>query len=240
LLNEVGDIQPPTQGKLLRLLREQRFERVGGDETVGSNVRVIATTSRNLEQMVADGQFRQDLYYQLNVFAIDLPPLRERRGDIALLAEHFLSQFNRELEKDVHGIAPDAMQMLLDYHWPGNVRELESVLKQSALRATAPVLTSEVFPSTLKPDPPAPPVVGTGVSGDWRQFIRTRMEEGTDSLYAQALQHMETHLLSEVLQFTQGNKVQAAKILGMTRGTLRGKLSSLGITVAHVVGREES
>jgi two-component system nitrogen regulation response regulator GlnG len=200
---------------------------------------VIGATTRDLEQMVAAGQFRQDLYYQFNVFAIDMPPLRQRQGDIALLAEHILARLNQQLARDVHGIAPDALQMLLDYSWPGNVRELESVLKQSVLRTTAPVLTSEVLSASLKRHSPALPTAA-GAVGDWREFIRTRIEQGTDSLYSQTLQHVEKHLLTEVLQFTDGNKVRAAKILGMTRGTLRAKLSSLGITVERVVGHDES
>jgi two-component system nitrogen regulation response regulator GlnG len=237
LLDEIGDVTPATQGKILRLLQEQAFERVGGQQTVNSKVRIIGATTRNLEDMVAAGEFRQDLYYQFNVFAIDLPPLRERRNDIPLLAEHFLAQFNQELDTDIHGIAPDALHMLLEYHWPGNVRELESVLKQAMLRATASVLASDVFAPSLQQAPPALPS-GSSADDDWREFIRIKIEEGTDSLYSQTLQHMEKHLLTEVLRFTQGNKVQAARILGMTRGTLRAKLGTLGITVERVVGRE--
>jgi two-component system nitrogen regulation response regulator GlnG len=238
-LNEIGDMEPPTQGKLLRLLHEQKFERVGGHDQVDSNVRVIGATTRNLEQMVAAGTFRQDLYYQLKVFTIDLPPLRQRRSDIPLLAEYFLARFNQHLDTDVHGIAPDALQLLVDYQWPGNVRELESMLKQAMVRATAPVLGCEFFSPTLKQRLPDLPN-GSSAAGDWQEFIRVKMEEGTDSLYSQTLHHMEKHLLTEVLQFTHGNKVRAAKILGMTRGTLRAKLASLGITVERVVGHENS
>ncbi len=237
LLDEIGDVTPATQGKLLRLLEEQAFERVGGQQIANSNVRIIGATTRNLEDMVAAGDFRQDLYYQFNVFAIDLPPLRERRADIPLLTEHFLAQFNQELDTDIHGIAPDALQVLLDYHWPGNVREMESVLKQAMLRATASVLSSDVFAASLQQAPPALPSRSSG-DGNWQEFIQVKIEEGTGSLYSQTLQHMEKHLLTEVLRFTQGNKVQAAKILGMTRGTLRAKLGTLGITVERVVGHE--
>ncbi len=169
--------------------------------------------------------------------AIDLPPLRERRSDIPLLAEHFLARFNQELGTDVHGIAPGALQMLLNYQWSGNLRELESVLKRAMLRSTGPVLSCELFARSLQ-HVASPLPCNSGTDGDWRDFVRCKIAEGTNSLYTQTLQRMEQHLLSEVLDHTRGNKLQAAKILGMTRGTLRSKLNSLGITVERVVGRE--
>src|SRR6185436_8828920 len=132
---EVGDMAPLTQAKMLRLLQEQRFERLGGNETVTTDVRVLAATNQDLEALAAQGRFRQDLYYRLSVFTICLPSLRERGDDLALLVQHYLRRFGRELGKDVETVAPEAMDGLRQYPWPGNVRELQSVLKQALLRA---------------------------------------------------------------------------------------------------------
>src|SRR4029077_16242341 len=128
-LDEVGDMSPLVQGKLLRLLQEQRFERVGGNQTIETDVRIIAATHRDLEAMSNAGTFRADLYYRLNGFTIAIPPLRERGDDIVLLLERFFNQFARQLKKDVQGIAPDALKLLHDYPWPGNVREMQSAVR---------------------------------------------------------------------------------------------------------------
>ena len=149
-LDEIGDMTPLTQTKILRVLQEQEFERVGGNEPIKADVRVIAATNRDLEKMVAEGTFRGDLYYRLNVFTIKLPPLRERGDDLPLLAEHFVRRFGRELKKDVRGIAPEAMELLRRYPWPGNVRELQSVIKQALLQATGPVLLPEFLPAAVR------------------------------------------------------------------------------------------
>src|SRR6266542_2084017 len=139
-LDEVGDMAPLTQTKLLRLLQEQRFERVGGNETIQTDVRLLAATNRDLEELVAAGRFRSDLYYRLKVFTIRLPPLRERAEDLPLLVDHFVKRFSRELDKDVQRTAPETLALLQRYTWPGNVRELQSVLKETLLHATGPVL----------------------------------------------------------------------------------------------------
>ena len=131
-LDEVGDMSPLLQSKLLRILQEQQFERVGGNETIQTDVRIIAATNCDLEQMAATGSYRTDLFYRLNGFTIKLPPLRKRGDDIILLLERFLSLFNQQLAKDVQGITPDALKMLMDYPWPGNVRELQSLLRKRA------------------------------------------------------------------------------------------------------------
>ena len=131
------------------MLQEQRFERVGGNATLETDVRIIAATNCNLEQMVADGQFRGDLYYRLNGFTIHLPALRDRGDDLLLLLEHFLHRFRHELGKEVHGISPDALQLLMHYAWPGNVRELQSVLRQSLLQAAGPVIIPDFLPEVV-------------------------------------------------------------------------------------------
>ena len=148
-LDEVGDMAPLTQAKMLRLLQEQKFERLGGNETVTTDVRVLAATNQDLEALVAQGKFRQDLYYRLSVFTIRLPPLRERGDDLLLLVQHYLRRFNRELGKDVQTVAPEALEVLRQYPWPGNVRELQSALKQALLRASGSVLMPEFLPEAL-------------------------------------------------------------------------------------------
>ena len=126
-LDEIGDMTPLMQTKILRVLQDQTFERVGGSQTIRTNARIIAATNRNLEQAIKDKQFRSDLFYRLNVYTINLPALRERGDDIRLLANYFIRRFSQELDKEISGIAPEAMRLLLDYAWPGNVRELQSL-----------------------------------------------------------------------------------------------------------------
>lgn len=237
-LDEIGDMAPLTQSKLLRLLQEQRFERVGGNETVQTDVRLIAATNRNLEQLVAKERFRKDLFYRLNVFSISLPPLRERKEDIPLLAEHMIKRFSRELGKEVKGLAPEAMQILERYPWPGNVRELQSVLKQSLLKATGPVLIADFLPGTVRgQDKTGQAHVPEGL--DWDKFVFDRLQAGSEDIYAEALCVMERHVITHVLRHTEGNQVQASRILGITRGSLRNKIRTLGITIGRLIGSEE-
>ena len=151
-LDEIGDMTPTTQTKILRVLQEKQLERVGGDESIKVDVRIIAATNRNLEEMVVAGEFRGDLYYRLNVFTINLPRLRERPGDLPVLAEHFLRRFSRGLGKDIRNIAPEALELLASYSWPGNVRELQSVLKKAILYASGPILVAEFLPEPVRSD----------------------------------------------------------------------------------------
>jgi two-component system nitrogen regulation response regulator GlnG len=231
-LDEVGDMAPLTQAKVLRVLQEQQFERVGGDETVRTDVRVIAATNQDLEALVAQGRFRQDLYYRLSVFTIPLPPLRGRGDDLTLLAQHYLYRFSRELGKDAQAVAPEALELLRRYPWPGNVRELQSVLKQALLQAAGPMLLPEFFHLPAESTPR-----GRDEHGmlDLELFIDEQLRAGSEDLYAEALRRMERVLLTRVLRHTAGNQVQAAKLLGITRGTLRTKLRDLGITIGRRV-----
>ena len=228
--------------KILRVLQNGSFERVGGNETIQTDVRIIAATNRNLEEMVAEGQFRADLYYRLNGFAIDIPPLRERPDDVMVLLEHFLMRFSRELGKDVQAISPEALELLLRYNWPGNVRELQSMLKQALLHASGSVLVSEFLPEQIRSRGKS-----NGSSdaqremqfGGWESYIGERLDSGTEDLYAEALTLMEKFLITRVLRHTGGNQSQAAKILGITRGCLRNKIRSLGISIGQVVSIDE-
>jgi two-component system nitrogen regulation response regulator GlnG len=230
-LDEIGDMTPVTQVKVMRVLQDQQFQRVGGNEVIQADVRLITATNRDLEAMVAAGTFRNDLYYRLNVYTINLPPLRERRGDIPELVSYFLKRFSRELGKDVRRVAPEAMAQLEQHAWPGNVRELQSVLKQALLEASGPELMPEFLPPTLRKEPP--PVagaVGPAMSeAVLTRFIRERLALGRTNLYEEYTALTECHLFQEVLAFTGGNLTQAAKVLGINRGTLRARLEELGI-----------
>jgi two-component system nitrogen regulation response regulator GlnG len=239
-LDEVGAMSPLTQSKLLRILQEKTFERVGGNETIHTDVRVLAATNANLEAAVAAGRFRLDLYYRLSVFTIHLPPLRERGDDLQLLISHYLRRFNRELGKDVQGVAPEALELLRRYSWPGNVRELQSVLKQALLQAAGPLLLPDFLPPSVT-GASAAPLKAEGLPREMEldQFIESRLQAGTQELYAEALERLERFLLTRVLRHTGGNQLQAAKILGITRGSLRTKIRDLGIRIDRTVSGGE-
>jgi len=238
-LDEVGDMSPMLQAKILRLLQEQKFERVGGNETISTDVRVISATNRDLEEMCRDGEFREDLFYRLNGYPIGLPPLREREDDRVLLIEHFLARLARELDKEVIGVAPDAQEAMLEYQWPGNVRELESVLRRALLHCSGTVLLKASLPEKVRYPEGHPetstnlaiPDGGLGIES----FVKQRIEEGTSELYAETLAEMETLLLTRLLKHTSGNQSEAARILGITRGSLRNKIRTLGIVIDQVI-----
>ena len=232
-LDEIGDMTPLTQAKILRVLQDRRFERVGGNETIQTDVRVIAATNRDLEPMVAAGEFRGDLYYRLGIVTITLPPLRERAEDIPLLVDHFLKRFSPELGKEVDRIAPDALEVLRRHPWPGNIRELQSVLKQALLRSQGPVLVADFLPASLQGE--EEPAGSSPAPFDWEGFLDDRLRAGSQDLYAEALAVMERSLLTRVLRHTSGNQVQAAKLLGITRGSLRTKIRTLGIRIDRSV-----
>jgi transcriptional regulator with GAF, ATPase, and Fis domain len=241
-LDEIGDLSPLVQSKLLRLLQEQRFERVGGSETIQTDVRVIAATNRDLEQMVADGDFRADLYYRLNGYTIKLPALRDRGDDIVLLLEHFLMRFCQALGKDVQGIFPDALELLLKYAWPGNVREMQSVIKQSLLQATGEVLMPDFLPDEVRRAKKQPVKVASTEDGGLKaleRFIDDSLADNAENIYADALAQLEKYLFTRVLNYTGGNQSQAAKMLGITRGSLRNKIRTLKITIDQVVSVNE-
>src|ERR1700736_5065102 len=153
-LDEIGDLSSTSQPKVLRLLQEQQFERVGGNETIQTDVRVIAASNRNLEELVAAGRFRPDLFYRLKVVTIQLPPLRERKGDLPLLVAHFLNLLNRSLGKHVSSVSPEAMRLLEAYPWPGNVRELQSTIKYALVQSTGEVLSPDFLPEHLRSEGP--------------------------------------------------------------------------------------
>ncbi|HCS52431.1 sigma-54 dependent transcriptional regulator [Rubinisphaera sp.] len=235
-LDEIGDMTPLVQGKVLRLLQEQHFERVGGNETITTNVRIVTATNRDLEQMVEDGEYRGDLYYRLNGITINLPPLRERGEDLVKLIEYFFSKVRIELGKhEVVGISPDALEIYRKHSWPGNVRELQSVIRQSLLNTTGTVIVPDSIPDELLDDEPvivnstASPEVENENQVNIERFIKKRLEESSTDLYAETLEVMEKLLLTQVLQHTEGNQTRASEILGITRGKIRDRIQSFGI-----------
>lgn len=238
-LDEVGDMSPATQSKVLRLLQEQRFERVGGTETIATDVRIISATNRDLEKMIADGEFRLDLFHRLNAFEITLPPLRERGEDLPRLLEHFLHRFNQSLGKTITGFSQDALRILTTYRWPGNIRQLQSVVRKSMLMATAPVLLPEFLPEEMLDRPVTQLPSITEYEDEFGQFCADRQSAGSTNLYAEALEWMERRLVTRVLLAVDGNQSRAAEQLGITRGSLRTKIRSLGISIGHVVDSQD-
>src|SRR5262249_11103893 len=177
------------------------FERVGGNETIQTDVRLIAATNCNLERAVTAGRFRRDLYYRLSGITIPLPPLRERVEDIPLLVEHFLRRFNPELGKEVRHVSPEAMTILQRFHWPGNVRERQSGLRHALLHATGPVLQPDFLPAYLRPEQGGSPSASPpGIPG-WEQFLEERFKGGARDLYAEALTVMERDIRTRALTY---------------------------------------
>src|SRR5438270_262426 len=238
-LDEVGDMPLVSQAKILRLLQEQAFERVGGSETIRTDVRLIAATHRDLKARSDEGTFRPDLYYRLGVFAIHLPPLRERGEDLSLLVRFYLRRSSRELGREAREVAVEALERLRGYSWPGNVRELQSVLKQALLRARGPVLFPEFLPELSEapraPSPAAPP----GGGFDPGAFLLRRLGPDSRDLYAEAHRELDRLLLPRVLEYTGGKQAPAALLLGIARQTLRAKLQDLGLRVAHSVEADD-
>lgn len=227
-LDEIGDMSSSTQAKVLRVLENKSFEKLGGDKTIKVNVRILAATNKNLEALVKEGKFREDLYYRLSAMIIDIPPLRERGEDIPDLAKYFLSKYAKELNKDTRKISSEALQLLQDYDWPGNVRELENVVKKSVLLSAGSVLLPEHIAVTKG-------AVSKG--GDLKKelqellssFIKQKMDLKTKSLYSDIISQAERTLIIEVLKQTQGNQSLAAKLLGISRPTLKDKIGKLNI-----------
>src|SRR6056297_1336359 len=242
-LDEIGDMAPSVQAKVLRVLQEQRFERVGGNRELTTDVRIIAATNRPLEQMVEDGDYREDLLYRLNGVTIELPPLRERLSDVPELIHFFLAQAKREFNKpDLEGLSPDAVDLLTKYNWPGNVRQLRAVIRRSVLDSVMPVITPDGLPneilragadlqpsSSRRPGPSAssatPAVDGAGLP----ELVRRLLADKSTNVYAEATEYMERYVITEVLRATSGNQSQAAEILGITRGKLRDRITSYNI-----------
>jgi two-component system nitrogen regulation response regulator GlnG len=233
-LDEIGDMLPAVQAKILRVLQEQRFERLGSNESVQTRVRVLAATNHDLEKAAAEGRFRKDLYYRLKGITIRVPPLRERRDDIAELAHYFLVQFNTELGRDLRSFAPETLEALQAHSWPGNVRELQSTIREAMLNATGQMILPEFLPTELRQGSPSAERRGLDVS----ELIEASLRSKEGNLYPRVLEAVERVLLPRVLQHTQGHLTQASELLAMSRGTLRQKLRNLGFAIDKVCTEE--
>jgi len=211
-LDEIGEMGITLQSRLLRVIENKTFRRVGGVKDLKVNTRIISATNRDLKQAIKEGKFRSDLYYRLQVIPIYLPPLRERKEDVPLLANHFISMFNKEFNKNVKKISPKVERLLVNYSWPGNVRELKNVIERAMLLEAE----DEILPEHLPPE----------ITGEAPEdFVGHDSSMDTiDSLYPITLKDMERILIEKTLERTSGNKSQAAKILGISRQTLREKV----------------
>jgi two-component system nitrogen regulation response regulator GlnG len=239
-LDEIGDMSAPLQAKMLRVLQDQQFERVGSNQTIRTQVRVLAATNHDLEKLVDEGRFRKDLYYRLKVVTIRVPPLRDRIDDVAELAHYFLFRFDRELGLDLRGFSPEALQLLQSHPWPGNVRELQSAIKQAMLTATGYIVLPAHLPEELRRTPSASPVPAESSSIDLLAAIESSLLRGERDLHARSMEAMERILLPRVLRHTHGHQAQASDILGLSRATLRSKLRALGLVVEKVVAEPDT
>jgi two-component system nitrogen regulation response regulator GlnG len=254
-LDEIGDMPLATQAKVLRLLQDGRFERVGGNETIQTDVRVIAATNQDMGRLIEQGRFRQDLYYRLRVFTIELPPLRERADDLPLLLEHFIKLYNRELGKSIRSVSEETFEVLRAHSWPGNVRELQSAVKYALVHACGNVLTPDCLPEScgsLRPSDstaPSPPdgtaedaLEGEQAIGavrpdalDVSHLFAQLVDQGHPHVYHAVERAVQRFLLTEALQRANGNQVEASRLLGISRTTLRAKLESLGLYIEKQV-----
>ena len=238
-LDEIGDMSLPLQGKLLRVLQEREIERVGSTKTIKVDIRVIAATNRDLAKMVEKNEFREDLYYRLNVIPIHLPPLRKRRDDIALLIDHFVNEYNPRLRRNITAVAEGALQKLLNYSWPGNIRELENTVQRIMLMATGNTIHVDDLPPSLRSDSllaarsiPSELPAGAEVleeidlktllnTEDFSQPLADRVQHIGD--------HIEKYLIKGALRKTGGHRQETADLLGMSRKSLHNKMVRYGL-----------
>jgi Nif-specific regulatory protein len=202
--DEIGELNAAAQVKLLRVLQEREFQRLGGTETIRANVRIVAATNKNLEKAIAAGEFREDLYYRLNVFSIFVPPLRDRKPDILLLAEHFLAKYSRQHRKAIRRMAAPATDMLMSHHWPGNVRELENTIERAVLTCEGGVIHGHHLPPTLQ----------------------TAESSGTlpQTSLSEAVEQYEKDLILDALKSARGNRARAARLLSSTERVVNYKV----------------
>ena len=227
LLDEIGDMSPATQAKALRLLQQQQFERVGGNTTIQTDVRVIAATNRDLPAMVESGSFRRDLFYRLNVFTIQLPPLRTRPDDIPELASAFLRSIAESTDSPRREITPEALEILRQHQWPGNVRELESAMKYAAAHSTSDVITAHCLPDSCRQRPHGSPTTTNPEPASQIDIValtRQLLHSGSTNVYREVGNSVDRVLIETVLEHVGGNQQQAAELLGISRMTLRSKL----------------
>ncbi|OGW79086.1 MAG: nif-specific transcriptional activator NifA [Omnitrophica bacterium RIFCSPLOWO2_12_FULL_44_17] len=214
-LDEIGDISPATQVKLLRVLQEKEFERVGGLEVIRADIRFVAATNKDLEKEVREGRFREDLYYRLNVIPIFLPPLRDRKEDLPLLVQHFIDKANKSNNKQIKKVSDDAWEYIMNYTWPGNVRELENAIERATVMCQGETIEREHFPLDLR--------------ANIRPAGEDELENGDIQNLPKAVERLERRLLVNALNQTKGNKRKASQLLGVTERMLGYKVKQYGL-----------
>lgn len=210
-LDEIGDMSPPTQAKILRVLQEGELERLGGSSTVTVDVRLVAATHKDLNAMIADGSFRQDLFFRLSVVPVDLPPLRDRSDDIPALADFFLQRYAKKNKKDIKGLHPQALMLLARYDWPGNIRELENTMERAVILCLGEQISPKELPPQMVPD-------------DFVAANEVIVPSG-----GATLKDVEREAIRATLSQTEGNKSKSAKLLGIARQTLLNKIKEYGL-----------
>jgi len=214
-LDEIGEMSPSTQVKILRVLQEREFERVGGNELIHVNVRIISATNKNLEEAIKKGEFREDLYYRLSVFPIVIPPLRERKEDISLLAQYFIEKYATREEKDVRELSPDALELLMAYHWPGNVRELENAVERAVILASCDQILPKDLPANV------------------RAIGEKKMAEPGSGQLNNWIEKLEEEALRKALLESEGNISLTARKLGIGRATIYRKAKKYGLPIVR-------
>jgi nitrogen regulation protein NR(I) len=232
-LDEIGDMPLPLQAKILRVLQEQTFERIGGNETIQTQVRVLAATNQDLAKLIEEKRFRKDLYYRLNAVTIHVPALSQRLEDVAELAHYFLFRFNRELGMDLRGFTPEVLEGFQTYEWPGNVRELQGAVKQAMLNASGHLIEPEFLPEALL-RPRSQDAIRLGEFPNLALFIDQVLPGANGQLYEKVIDAVERLLFTKVLQHTHGNQGKACDILGLNRSTLRHRLRHLGLALDKI------
>lgn len=221
-LDEIGDMPLGLQAKLLRVLQDGKFQRLGGTETIETDVRIIAATNKDLEDMVKNSTFREDLYYRINVVTINVPPLRERREDIKELVHYFIRKYNEKLDKTIKGITTEALERLKEYTWPGNVRELENVIQKSMVFCPGDYLSISCFGGLGLQESLQKSCAS--VEEAIQNLVDLAFKDGCHERFQDIVSMMERSMVQKALELTKGNQVQAAKLLGISRNTLRKKL----------------
>ena len=242
-LDEIGDMSTAAQAKVLRVLQDGSFERVGGSETIKSDVRIIAATNCNLEELILKKTFREDLFYRLNTFTIRLPALRERQEDIPQLVEYFAHRFGIDLGKQKLRVSAECMKHLLEHQWPGNIRELQSAIKYSIVRSTSDVITSDCLPDSVKqnlsqPDLPTQaldPEQASERYSDIKAYIRQLIDTNQPNINEAVHTEVDKILFEQVLSHVGGHQTQAAEILGISRTTFRTRMQSVGMSIGKTL-----
>ncbi|MDX1971934.1 MAG: sigma-54 dependent transcriptional regulator, partial [Candidatus Sumerlaeia bacterium] len=232
-LDEIGEIPLSMQVKLLRVLEQREIQRVGGNENIPVDVRLICATNRDLEEEVAEGRFREDLYYRLKVVEMRMPPLRARRSDIALLCRHFLAEFSKENGRQAPMLSKEALDALQQYHWPGNVRELRNVMENTFVFLQGDTIRAEDLPANFKAKAPksAPDTqAAANASGASSGSNAPCEDDGIFVPYGIPLEEVEVRYLTKILDSVDGNRTKAAEVLGISRRTLQRRIKELGLS----------